>query len=382
MRLLVLLLAVFLLAHGREAAAHHRQTPPIVAFTSSGEGSLPRLPPPSRKAAAAVVDGTIVVVSPFKNPSTPTFTFTTGANANPAISYSGRILAWESKADAPGQQILLDQKSAVTQATTDPTGTSTNPALDLLGLYVAFQSSGNLASQNAAGALQVFLRDPAGAVTQVSRGSGTSQNASIGTKGRQVVFESTSDPVSGFDTGVSQVWVADLLGATTAPITAGLGPSRNPALSSDGRLVAFESTADLAGDQSDTGVPQIFTYDTRTQTFARLTNDAGGCSAPAVMRIRRDWRITYLCGSGDSATANFTMLRTNQRVQVQTDGNTTRIVPQGDVHFVLVATTADLLGGGSPTSDHRVYMVNLFKRPPASVTSNILWFPHQGIPPL
>jgi hypothetical protein len=120
-------------------------------------------------------------------------------------------------------------------------------------------------------------------------------------------------------------------------------------------------------------------YDTNTHTFARITNEPGGCTGASSARIMRDWRIGYVCGG----TAYFTMLRANQRFRVQTDGgDTTRISPQGDAHFVLVATTADLLAGSGTTAGHRVYMVNLYARPPATAASSVLWFPTQGIPPL
>jgi hypothetical protein len=48
---------------------------------------------------------------------------------------------------------------------------------------------------------------------------------------------------------------------------------------------------------------------------------------------------------------------------------------------VLTATTANLLGNGT-MPEHHVYMVNLFKRPPEGVPSNVVWFPFQGIPSL
>ncbi|MGH7895799.1 MAG: hypothetical protein ACREQL_14095, partial [Candidatus Binatia bacterium] len=338
MRLILLALGLSLL-HVELATAHHRQTPPIVAITTSGEGSLPRLAPASRKAAAVVVDDTIAVVSPFRDPTTPLYAFSAGANANPAISSNGRTVAWDSDADplggAPGRQVLRHAGFDLKQVTVDPTGTSANPAVDLLGIYVAFESTGDLAATGNAGARQIFLRHPDGAVTQLSRGSGTSRNPSVAIRGRRAVFESTSEPTSGADTGVEQVWVADLLTGAAAPITAAAAPSRSPSLSNDGRLVVFESWADLAGDGHDTAVPQVFAYDTLSHTFARLADDAGGCTAPTAARIKRDWRIAYLCG----ATPYFTMLRANARFRVQTDGgDTTRLVPQADAHFMLVAT--------------------------------------------
>lgn len=365
------------------ARAHHRQTPPIVAITSAGDASLPRLAPASRKAAAVVVDSTIAVVSPFRTPSVPAFTFTAGTNANPTITANGRTVAWDSDADplglgAPGRQVVQQTPFGLEMPLVDATGTSENPALDLVGIAYAFESTADLAGTGNAGSRQIFLRNRSGLVLQLSRGSGTSRNASIGLRSRSVAFESTSHPVTGDDTGVAQIWLANILALTADPVTSALGASTNPTFSNDGRVVVFESRADLAGDGHDTGVPQVFAYDTLSKTFARITNDPAGCTAPTSARIRRDWRIGYVCAN----TAYFSMLRANQRFQVATDGgDTTRLVPQADDHFMLVATTADLLATGT-TVGHRVYMVNLFKRPPATVPSAVVWFPFQGIAPL
>ena len=375
---LLVVLALVSVAH-----AHHRQTPPIVAITTSGDASLPRLPPPSRKAAAVVVDTTVAVVTPFRTPTVPAFTFASGANANPSISSNGRIVAWDTDDDplgsgAPGRQVVEQNLVVLQQVAVDPSGTSANPALDLAGIAVAFESTADLAGTGNGGARQVFLRQLGGPVLQLSRGAGTSRNASIALRNRLVVFESTSHPLTGDDTGIAQIWTAGLGTRTADPITSALGPSTNPSVSNDGRLIVFESSADLAGDGHDTHTTQVYAYDTFSKTFARLTGDLGGCASATAIRIKRDWRIAYLC----SGTAYFSMLRANQRFQVATDGgDTTRLVPQADAHFMLVATTANLLGAGT-TAGHRVYMVNLYKRPPTPVASAITWFPTQGIPPL
>jgi len=364
------------------ARAHHRQTPAIVPITTTGDASLPRLPPPSRTAAAVVVDDTVAVVSPFRNPTVPAFTFTAGTNDNPSISSSGRTVAWDSDADpvgtgAPGRQIVEHSRFAMLAPAVDPTGTSANPALDLFGIGVAFESTADLAGTGNVDARQIFYRVTGGPVRQLSRGMGTSRNPSIGLRGRIVVFDSTSHPITGNDTGNAQIWIADLLGGTADPITSGLGASEKPTLSNEGRIVAFESQADLAGDGHDTHTPQIFAYDTISKTFARVTNEPGGCTGATTARIKRDWRIAYLC-SGD---AYFTMLHANERWHVPTGGDTTRIVPQTDIHFMLVATTANLASGGT-TPGHRVYMVNLFARPPLPAASSVTWFSTQGVPPL
>jgi hypothetical protein len=117
-------------------------------------------------------------------------------------------------------------------------------------------------------------------------------------------------------------------------------------------------------------------YDTSSQR-SHVSRTSGGCAGAP----RRASGVTG--ASATSATPRGTTrccARTSFRVQ--TDGGDTTRSPQGDANFVLVATTADLATGSGTTVGHRVYMVNLYARPPAPVTSNVVWFPTQGIPPL
>jgi hypothetical protein len=370
-----LLVVASLVAAAPPARAHHRQTPPIVALTAAGDASLPRLPPPSRRTVSFTVDDGVAVVLPFVAGGTTLFSYATGTNGNPSTGESGRFLAWDTDADplasgAPGRQVVARTPTGLVQLAVDPTGTSANPSQDRYGLFIGFESSGDLAATGNAGARQVFLWGPGAILAQLSRGLGTSENASIGPRARLAAFDSTSDPATGADTGVAQVWLAPA-GGMAAPITAGAGDSRRPAVSDQGRFVVFDSRADLAGDGQDTGVPQVFAYDTNAHAFAQVTHDAGGCSDASTLRIGRDWRVTYRCG----VDVYFTMLLANTRAHVRTDGgDTTGILPQGDFHFVLVATTADLLHGTGTTTGHQIYMVNLFKRPPDSVPSAVTWF--------
>ncbi len=384
-----LLLATLLLA--TPAAAHHRQTPTILALTTSGDTPLPRVPSQGKKTLTLAVpvgpNKRIIGVDVFKDPDTPIIVETTGDNANPAISFTGTSYAWDTTADPldlglPGRQVVLSLNGNLLPVSNDPTGTSQNPSLDTVGLRVAFESQGDLASTgNPPGTSQVFLRNPDGSITQVSTGVGSARNAVVSAKRRLLAFESSSDPDTGVDTGVSQIWLGTIVGfGTPSPLTAGQGPSRNPSIGDDGRLVVFESTADLAGAGADTGVPQIYMYDTKTQTYARITNDAGGCTLPAVAKVKRDWRISFVCGGEPF----FYMLREDQRYRVQTEaGSTTqRVVGELGIHFVALSTTSNLLGSGT-TPGRQVYLVNLYKRPPQPVaTVPATWFPFRGINPL
>ena len=110
---------------------------------------------------------------------------------------------------------------------------------------------------------------------------------------------------------------------------------------------------------------------------ARLTTDATGCTEPAVLKVLRDWRVGFVC----DGTAYLYSLRMDRRFVVETLGGVTaRIAPELGVHFVAVSTTADLLGSAA-TAGKRVYLINLFKRPPTPVaTRPAVWFPYRGLP--
>lgn len=379
-------LATILLVAG-PSQAFHKTTPAIVQLTSGGSVDLPRVPAQGRRALTLVQPegaGTKVVsLSPHKTGNEASLVFSGGDNAHPAVSVSGKAFAWDTDDDplgsnAQGRQVIMNVKGALIQAAVDPTGTSSNPALDKSGRRIVFESEGDLAHIGNAGARQIFMRDASGAITQLSFGQGDSRNPMLSKRGRTVSFESTSDPTTGVDTGVSQIFVGRYDRPPIARITTGAGPSRNPSVSDDGRLVVFESLADLAGSGASTGVPEIFAYDLRTETFAQLTSDGTGCTEPAANRFGRDWRITFICGGTD---AQFFMLRENARFRVQAEGGVTQsILPGLGSHFVLLSTTANLLSGGT-TAGYQVYMVNLYARPAESIPGTATWFPFEGIRP-
>jgi hypothetical protein len=372
------------------ALAHHRQTPPIIQFTSAGDVSLPRVPALGRKIITFETpsgSGTqIVTAAPYKDPSILTPIGPAGDNQNPSISFTGTTVAWDTDTDPtnsglPGRQIALARRGTFLQGPADPTGTSGNPSLDVGGTRVMFESTGDLAGTGNAGVRQVFLRSPGGVVTQVSTGLGAATNPVLSPKKHLLAFQSTSDPVTGLDTGVSQIWMGGLDATQPpAPLTNGLADSTRPSFSDDGAVVAFESRADLADDQSDMGVPQIFIYHVKSHTFAQITREPGGCTTPAAARAKRDWRVGFVCGG----TAYVYMLRADTWSRLQTNGgNTTAIVPALGVHFYVVATTGDLATDGSPTAGHQIYQVNSFKRPLEAVDLGYVadWFPFRGLPP-
>ncbi len=364
------------------ALAHHKQTPAILRFTTTGDNFLPRVP------AFGAVLGLVVPHGGGRriiryDVGTKKLAEVTDAGERPALSRNGEAIAWDSDADLlgtgdPGRQVYLLRRNLLAQIASDPTGTSTNPAVSSSGTRVAWESTGDLADTGNDGARQIFYRTLTGPILQASTGAGESRNPALGHAGRTLVFDSTSDPDTGKDTGIPQIWLARPDIGFARRVTAGRGPSRRPAISLEGRVVAFESAADLAGDGADTGVSQIYVYDVFTGTFARISSDPAGCDGASVRKYGRDWRIAFAC----AGTGYYYQLRMDTLHRLPIDeGHTAQVVAEVGNHFVMVSTTADLLLGGT-TPGHQLYLINLFRRPPTVFPGTAVWFPFRGIPPI
>jgi hypothetical protein len=338
------------------AAAYHHQTPPVVAYTLSGDTPLPRLAADGRRFAIAI--GQQIFRLDRSRNLLEQLT-TVGDNENPTISNTASVIAWDTDCSAlgcpePGRQIFMWSRGGAFQVTHDPTGTSRNAALNGHGKRLAFESRGDLAGNgNSSG--QIFIRTVDGTITQVSHGSGNSGNAAFDRNGVHIVYDSTSD-ADGGDTGIAQIW----LGSPTVlpiPVTNGLGPSRRPAISSDARVIAFESTADLIGDLHDTGVSNIFVYEIHTRTLTQITSDPEGCSGASVSLMPGDWRVAFTChGQGF-----FHHVRASATYALPiAGGDTAQAVAELGGHFMMVSTTANLIGTGT-TPGHQIYLLNLWK---------------------
>jgi len=383
-----MLAGVLLLGLAGSAGAFHRETPPLVVLTTGEDTDLPRVPSQGRRLLALAEGQGIVTLTPFltQDAATPL----TAVGADPAVSFNGRVVAYETDDDPlnlPGRQIVKWTYGTLSTPIVDMSGTSANPSLDKSGRTLVFESAGNLTNLATPDVVnRVYVRYKDGTLALVSSGSGWSGHAMLGAKRGLVAFESTSDPVTGVDNGTEQIWVGKVTGLPAAPITDGDGPSTDPIVSDDSRLVAFVSEADLAADGAatvvpaggaDTGVAQIFVYDTWSQTFAQLTHEpAPGCGRPDVAKVGGDWRITFVC----DGQAYYHMLRKNQRYHVPTPGGPTQsIIPVG-VHFLTVSTKADLAAGSGTTPGYQIYLLNLFQAPVPVVSGSATWFPYQGIP--
>lgn len=244
-------------------------------------------------------------------------------STEPAISGDGRWVAFLSQASdlVPGQTdagwynaFLYDRmtgsRTLVDHIASSPTVAAAGGGIELGGLsangrYVAFSSTANdlVPGQiESSSSSDVFVFDRlTGASSLVSRVSGSAVEAAggweprISSDGRYVVFLSNAQdlvpgPIEYPDTFSSHVYLQDRWAGTTVLVSRASGPtpragndgSSKPALSADGRFVAFLSRAtDLVAGQSDAnGGDDVFLYDRVLGTLT-LASRASGAPATA-----------------------------------------------------------------------------------------------------
>ncbi len=236
-----------------------------------------------------------------------------------AISADGRYVAFTSDADnlsaaddnAHVDVFVRDTVSATTilvsrQSAADGgdggDGQSAFASMSADGRYVAFESSAsNLAADDANGERDIFVRDrQTNVTTLVSRRSALSGNgpandssfdAAISADGRYVAYESSADNLSTIDdNAVFNVFVRDLQTGSVRLVSrrsaggpgggdGGNGNSRRPAISANGRYVAFDSEANNLSDEDNNAVINVFVRDLELDTTTVGSQGSGGGAA-------------------------------------------------------------------------------------------------------
>jgi Tol biopolymer transport system component len=125
-----------------------------------------------------------------------------------------------------------------------------------------------------------------GTTERITNGNGPSRDAAISGNGRYVAFESTANNlVPGDDNGVSDVFVYDRTSDTTTIVSrssggeAGNVASNDPNLSSDGTFVVYSSSASNLVSGDTNGQKDIFLTNVRTGNTRRVNVRANGRQA-------------------------------------------------------------------------------------------------------
>jgi len=183
-------------------------------------------------------------------------------------------------------------------------GSSQMPIASHDGRYVLFASTANNLTLLSNGApmpvatmpcLNVYLRDCASNTTMLvsvnltGTGGGNSDSLPVGisANGQYVLFESAASNLVVNDTNnAKDIFVRDLVNCTTALVSvntngwSGSGASHDPAMTPDGRYVAFVSAASDLVPGDTNGIPDIFVRDLQAQTTTLVS--VGAISSSSV----------------------------------------------------------------------------------------------------
>jgi Tol biopolymer transport system component len=238
-----------------------------------------------------------------------------GESGAPSISADGRHVAFESQADnlsdadVDGKTydvFVRDLDAGLTELVSradGPAGTggddlSFDPSISADGRYVAFESRARLSPDDVDDPSfpdDVFVRDrAAGATILVSRAGGVegapseveSAEPAISADGRHVAFRSNAKLAGsqrGFD---PDVFVRDLDAATTELVTVGEErltgrPFRYPSISADGRFVAFQSAGNGITDVDVRNRTDVFVRDMQRRVTVLASRASGASGVPA-----------------------------------------------------------------------------------------------------
>jgi Tol biopolymer transport system component len=291
-----------------------------------------------------------------------------GASSDPSMSADGRFVAFVSQstnlvAGVSGQQVYLrdrqtGQTTLISKSSSGATsngGVNSSPAISSDGRYIAFVSvATNLGV--AGGNQQIYLHDRVTGITSlISKdnnavpGDGTSATPAISADGRFVAFASLSTNL-GTAGGNQQIYIHDrftgangttsLVSKDSVP-TAGNGNSSAPSVSGDGRFVAFVSGA--TNIVSGFSGQQVYVHDRNTGANSLISRDNSGApnagnqnsSAPS---ISSDGRYVAFTSSATNLIASVS----GQQIYLHDrNGPTTSLVSRDN--------TGSLVEGNGPS---------------------------------
>ncbi|MFA4829231.1 MAG: hypothetical protein WC594_08430 [Thermodesulfovibrionales bacterium] len=223
----------------------------------------------------------------------------------PAISADGRYVAFRSlagnlvqgdtngKSDIfvhdrqTGETIIISKDSSGKQGNNH----SYEPAISADGRFVAFWSlASNLVPGDTNDKEDIFVHDRKTGETKIiskdsngKPGNNFSRDPAISPNGRYVAFRSgASNLVPGDTNDKADIFVHDRQTGKTEIIskdsagTQGTGPSSLPAISADGRFVAFESAANNLVPNDTNGETDAFVHDRQTGKTEIVSKDSTG----------------------------------------------------------------------------------------------------------
>lgn len=274
-----------------------------------------------------------------------------------AISSDGRYVAFHSLASnlVPGDtnlafDVLVHDRQAgiTTRVSVDSAGVQGNrasafPSPSADGRYVAFFSeASNLVSDDTNNSGDVFVHDrQTGQTTRASvnsaggEGNRNSYFPVLSADGRYVAFYSeASNLVSGDTNDAADVFVHDRQTGQTTRVSVdsagvqGNQASERPALSADGRYVAFHSWASNLAPDDTNDVADVFVQDRATGQTMRVSMESSGVQGDGdsyLANVSADGRYVAFTSWASNLTPNDTNVEADAFVYDRQTGQTARV---------------------------------------------------------
>jgi Tol biopolymer transport system component len=189
------------------------------------------------------------------------------------------------------------------------------------GRFIAFTSlADNLTPNDNNNASDIFFYNgESGTITRISvgpngEGNEDSFHPALSADGRFVAFASAANNfVDNDNNGVSDIFLYDMTNGSLRLISggngqSGNGASRSPAISADGRYVAFRSEATNLVANDNNNAADIFLFDRQTETIARVSVSDSGAEANGESHspaISGDGRyVVFVSGATNLTAAN------------------------------------------------------------------------------
>jgi Tol biopolymer transport system component len=235
-----------------------------------------------------------------------------GDSESPSLSSDGQILAFDTFASnlvsgdlslVPNRVVVRDRRSGRLQAPAGPlhetpNGYSAESVVAGSGIAVAFTSAAtNLVAEPDRNGSQtdIYLWQlDNGTITRVSVDSngvqpsiGISYSPTLSSDGKRVAFVSTARLAPEDTNDVPDVYVRDLQCGVTSLVRAATGttssnaPSYRPRLSADGRFVAFVSKSHDFAPRDRNDDSDVFVYEVATRSVTLVSATAAGDTANA-----------------------------------------------------------------------------------------------------
>jgi Tol biopolymer transport system component len=274
-----------------------------------------------------------------------------GASLDPAISADGRFVAFRSSASNlvsgdtfPWDVFVHDRATGATEKVTPEQAGSrveSPPAISGDGRFVAFAIlTSHTGADGLAFAHDVFVRDRASGdleLVSVARDGGEADGWSFGpaisADGRVVAFSSFASNLASGDDGRGGVFVRD----RDAGITERVGASApgGPSISADGRFVAFYSFwPEVPGDGNDTGDVFVRDLETGATELVSVANDgAQGNGASLLPAISADGRFVAFASDASNLVPGDRNPESDVFVRDRTTGSTELVSERQEAHI-------------------------------------------------